>query len=140
MRLRSRLIFRLALKHGQPRGINREFVDGMYDAMDAGTVRAILSLYRTAGLRGLIRGGTGARPDPWDVPSLIIWGAADPYIRPRRATKERAFFPRADVVVFDDSGHWPHVDNAERFAGQLLPFLRNAIAPAGEPGQALTAL
>jgi pimeloyl-ACP methyl ester carboxylesterase len=138
MWLRSRLVFRLALKHGQPRGLGREFVDGMYDAMDAGTVRAMLNLYRSTGLRGIVRGGTGSRPDPYDVPALIVWGAADPYIRPRRVHNERQFFPRADVHIFDDSGHWPHVDNPERFAATLLPFLRSTVGPARQPGAAVT--
>jgi pimeloyl-ACP methyl ester carboxylesterase len=43
----TRAGFQLLLKHGNPRGLPREFVDRMYDGDDAGTRRAILKLYRS---------------------------------------------------------------------------------------------
>ena len=34
------------------------------------------------------------------------------------------FFPRAKVHVLPESGHWPQVDDPERVAELLVPFLR----------------
>jgi pimeloyl-ACP methyl ester carboxylesterase len=62
----------------------------------------------------------------WTFPVCVIWGAADPYIKIDFAPKQRDFFPHAELHVFDDSGHWPHADNPERFAQVLVPFLRRA--------------
>jgi pimeloyl-ACP methyl ester carboxylesterase len=42
----TRFGFDTLLKHGNPRGLPKQFVDGMYDHFDAGTKKAVLKLYR----------------------------------------------------------------------------------------------
>jgi pimeloyl-ACP methyl ester carboxylesterase len=42
----TRLAFGLLLKHGNPRGLPKAFVDRMYSHFDRGTRRAVLKLYR----------------------------------------------------------------------------------------------
>jgi hypothetical protein len=44
----------------------------------------------------------------------------------------RQSFPSAEVVVFEDSGHWPFLDDPERAAQLIVPFLRRQVATVGE--------
>jgi pimeloyl-ACP methyl ester carboxylesterase len=120
--------FRLMLKHGNPRGLPRAFVDRMYDDFDQGTRRAVLKLYRASrdtetGTRLL-----AAALRPLDRPALVIWGKHDPYLPVAYAARQREVFPRAQVLVLDDSGHWPFADNPDRVAEIIVPFLRDQLA------------
>lgn len=115
---------RMALRHGNPRGLPRAFVDRMYDDMDAGTSRAILRLYRSTDDPS----GAGRRQAhalaPLDRPALVIWGARDPYLPVALAERQREAFPSAEVEILEDSGHWPFADNPEAVARLVEPFLR----------------
>jgi pimeloyl-ACP methyl ester carboxylesterase len=119
----SRPAFRLLLKHGNPRGLPKDLVDRMYDDFDSGTKRAVLKLYRatsptenagelTTALRSLER------------PALVIWGAQDPYISVEYAARQRDVFPGAEVVILEQSGHWPFADDPDGVAEVMMPFLR----------------
>jgi pimeloyl-ACP methyl ester carboxylesterase len=123
---------RTALRHGNPRGLPRPFVDRMYDDTDAGTKRAILRLYRATSDPA----ATGRRHAdalrPLDRPALVVWGACDPYIPVAQAERQREAFPSAEVVVLDDSGHWPFVDDPDGVGRAVEPFLRRVVgATAG---------
>jgi pimeloyl-ACP methyl ester carboxylesterase len=126
--LATRSAFRLLLKHGNPRGLPREFIDRMYDDYDAGTRRAVLRLYRATGdVEGLSQRVIAALA-PLRIPALVVWGRHDPYIAARYAEVQRQAFPDADVQLLADSGHWPMADNPEALQARLLPFLRAQIA------------
>jgi pimeloyl-ACP methyl ester carboxylesterase len=62
-----------------------------------------------------------------DRPALVVWGAQDPYIPVAQADLQRRSFPRAEVHVLDDSGHWPFVDDPERTRELVVPFLRRVV-------------
>jgi pimeloyl-ACP methyl ester carboxylesterase len=64
------------------------------------------------------------------LPARVVWGARDPYLPVELAYRQRETFPGADVVVLDDSGHWPHGDNPEAVAAAVLPFLRDQLTSA----------
>ncbi|WP_428309760.1 alpha/beta fold hydrolase [Hydrocarboniphaga sp.] len=126
--LATRGAFHLLLKHGNPRGLPRAFVDRMYDDYDAGTRRAVLRLYRATGdIDGLSQRVIAALA-PLRIPALVVWGAHDPYIPLRYAERQREAFPDARVEVLADSGHWPMADNPQGLQAHLLPFLRAQIA------------
>jgi pimeloyl-ACP methyl ester carboxylesterase len=120
----TRLGFRLLLKHGNPRGLPRPFMDRMYDDLDGGTRRAILRLYRATrhvadlgrrqadALRGL------------DRPVLVLWGEHDPYLPLALAERQREVFPNMQLGVLEHSGHWPFADDPEGVAERVVPFLR----------------
>jgi pimeloyl-ACP methyl ester carboxylesterase len=120
--------FHLLLRRGNPRRLPRAFVDRMYHDYDRGTRRAVLRLYRSAadpadtaaGLRDALR--------PLDRPALVVWGAADPYIGREHANRQREAFPRAEVVILEQSGHWPFIDDPERVASAVVPFLEQHLA------------
>lgn len=129
----SRPAFRLLLKEGNPRGLPREFVDRMYDDFDRGTKRAVLKLYRAsphdlqAPLVPVLR--------ELDRPMLVVWGKHDPYI-PVRFAEDVAKSFGSELVVLEDSGHWPFADNPDAVSNAVIPFLRRVTA--GQPEAAST--
>ncbi len=133
----SRAATRLLLRHGNPRGLPRAFVDRMYDDFDHRTRRAVLRLYRATDLRDLDVLAAPLRS--LRRPALVVWGAHDPYIRRAYAERQREVFPDARVVVLEGSGHWPFVDDPGAVAAAVIPFLREQVATAaaatraGEP-------
>lgn len=120
----TRFAFGLSLKHGNPRGLPKAFVDRMYRDMDWGTKRAVLRLYRSTPDPGGMAEALAHTFRSLDVPALVVWGAADPYVPVRYAEQQRSFFPSAKVVVLERSGHWPFADDPEAVAGAIVPFLR----------------
>jgi pimeloyl-ACP methyl ester carboxylesterase len=65
-----------------------------------------------------------------DRPALVVWGAQDPYLPVRYADRQRESFPRAEIVVLADSGHWPMIDDPVAVEQPVLRFLR-AVITAG---------
>lgn len=120
----TRTAFGLSLRHGNPRGLPKAMVDRMYRDLDWGTKRAVLRLYRATDDPGRMAEALGALFRQLDVPALVIWGAADPYVPVRYAERQREFFPRARIVILEQSGHWPFADDPEGVAGALIPFLQ----------------
>jgi pimeloyl-ACP methyl ester carboxylesterase len=57
------------------------------------------------------------------VPLLVIWGSRDPIVPAQHAETVRAMVPSARVHVFDGAGHWPHLDEPDRFCDLLLDFI-----------------
>jgi pimeloyl-ACP methyl ester carboxylesterase len=123
----TRSAFHLLLKHGNPRGLPAPFVDRMFDNYDRGTRRAVLKLYRATDLGEEAR-ILAAMLRPLDVPVLVVWGRHDPYLPVKWAERQRDIFPRARVVVLDESGHWPFADDPEGVASAVIPFLRQHVA------------
>ncbi len=123
----TRTAFGLSLKHGNPRGLPKAMVDRMYRDLDWGTKRAVLRLYRATDNPGQMAEALGPLFRQLDVPTLVIWGAADPYVPVRYAECQREFFPRARIVILEGSGHWPFADDPEAVAGVLIPFLRKQL-------------
>jgi pimeloyl-ACP methyl ester carboxylesterase len=119
---------RTALRHGNPRGLPRAFVDRMYDDMDAGTSRAILSLYRATDDPGASGRVLADMLRPLDRPALVVWGAHDPYIPVEMADRQREAFPRARIEILEDSGHWPFADDPDGVGRVVEPFLRSVLA------------
>ena len=121
----TRPLFRLLTNLGQKRKLPRSFLDHAYDVnFTRPTRRAVLKLYRATPDPD----GDGRRQAealrPHDIPALVVWGARDPYIGVEAASRQQDAFPRAQVHVFEDSGHWPFVDDPERTAQVVIPFLR----------------
>ena len=119
---------RIGLRHGNPRGLPRAFVDRMYDDMDAGTTRAVLNLYRATDDPGAAGRRQAEALAPLDRPALVVWGAHDPYIPVAMAERQRQAFPRAEIVTLEDSGHWPFADDPDGVGRHVEPFLRAVVA------------
>jgi pimeloyl-ACP methyl ester carboxylesterase len=56
-------------------------------------------------------------------PTLIVWGALDTVIPVSHAYAAHAAIPESNLEVFEQSRHFPHMDEPERFARLLLKFL-----------------
>jgi pimeloyl-ACP methyl ester carboxylesterase len=56
-------------------------------------------------------------------PTLIIWGAGDPVIPVTHAHAAHADLPGSQLEIFEQSHHFPHMDEPTRFARVLLHFL-----------------
>jgi pimeloyl-ACP methyl ester carboxylesterase len=121
----TRPLFRLLTNLGQKRKLPRSFLDHAYDVnFTRPTRRAVLKLYRATPDPGEVGRRQAAALRPHDIPALVVWGGRDPYIPVANADRQREAFPSARVHVFEDSGHWPFVDDPERTAGLVVPFLR----------------
>jgi pimeloyl-ACP methyl ester carboxylesterase len=57
------------------------------------------------------------------IPMLVIWGSRDPIVPAAHAETVRTLVPAARVEVFPGAGHWPHLDDPDRFCAVLLDFL-----------------
>jgi pimeloyl-ACP methyl ester carboxylesterase len=118
---------RLLLRHGNPRGLPSQYFDHVYQTFDRGTKRAVLKLYRNTR-----NTEDGARQfaialRPLDLAALIVWGAHDPYIPVVFAQRQRDVFPRAEIKILADSGHWPFADDSDSVVQAVLPFLRRQL-------------
>jgi pimeloyl-ACP methyl ester carboxylesterase len=62
------------------------------------------------------------------IPTQIVWGANDTIIPVAHGREAAEAMPGSRLDVFEDSGHFPHVDAPDRFAALLADFV--ATAPA----------
>jgi pimeloyl-ACP methyl ester carboxylesterase len=58
-----------------------------------------------------------------DVPTLIVWGRRDPIIPVSHAGTANRGMPGSRLEVFDDAGHFPQLDEPDRFADVLGEFV-----------------
>ena len=115
----------LLLRRGQPVRLPRATVDRLYANFPPSARRVITRLYRASDEPVLSRFADDYRR--LDPPTLVIWGAHDPYLPVEQAERQRDAFPSADVVVLPDSGHWPHLDHPSTVASLLATFLEKGI-------------
>lgn len=91
---------------------------------DAGTRRAVLRFYRaTPDLSAVTVSAANALREA-NPPTLVIWGAGDPYVPVRFAAMQRTFFPRAEIVELAGCGHYPYLEDQAAVSAALMPFLR----------------
>jgi pimeloyl-ACP methyl ester carboxylesterase len=63
------------------------------------------------------------------MPTLIVWGARDPFIPVRHARAAHATVPGSRLEIFEEVGHYPHCEAPARFVRVLLEFI-DSTAPA----------
>ncbi|WP_432157369.1 MULTISPECIES: alpha/beta fold hydrolase [unclassified Streptomyces] len=64
------------------------------------------------------------------APVLLLAGSLDGGPRPELARRTAAAFPRAEVAVQSGAGHYPWMDDADRFVRRVTAFLDGAAAPS----------
>jgi len=57
------------------------------------------------------------------MPTLIMWGANDPIIPVQHAYDAHEAIPGSRLEILEHSGHFPHVEEPERFVEILLDFM-----------------
>jgi pimeloyl-ACP methyl ester carboxylesterase len=65
------------------------------------------------------------------VPTLIVWGDADPISPVAHAYAAHDAMPGSRLEVFEHVGHFPHAEDPQRFTRVLLDFLATT-SPAVE--------
>ena len=109
----------------------RDQIDRIYDVSRSwATKRAVLKLYRATPAATLA--GPAAALRPLDRPALVIWGTRDAYLPCEQAERRRQAFPSAQVELLQGHGHWVMLENPERVASLVIPFLRRQL-PAPRP-------
>jgi esterase len=62
----------------------------------------------------------GAR---YDKPVLFVKGGRSPYIKEEDLDQIRRLFPRAELKTIENSGHWVHTEQPEKFLEIIKQFL-----------------
>jgi pimeloyl-ACP methyl ester carboxylesterase len=57
------------------------------------------------------------------LPTLIVWGARDPFIPVGHALAAHAAIPGSRLEIVDGVGHYPHCEAPERFVAVLSDFI-----------------
>jgi pimeloyl-ACP methyl ester carboxylesterase len=99
----------------------------MWETMTPATRKAVLRLYRAMPNPAGEGGALAAALRPLDRPALVIWGATDWGLPVALADRQREAFPRADIHVLSDSGHYPQFDDPDRVTSLVVPFLRTHV-------------
>ena len=115
----------LARLNPQPLQLPHAVIDRIWAEYDRGTRRAAMRFYRATPAEAM--GLLAPLLRPIDRPARVIWGRHDPFIPVEQAHRQRESFPSAEVVIFDDSGHWPHIDNPHRAAHEIAKFLQRQL-------------
>jgi pimeloyl-ACP methyl ester carboxylesterase len=63
------------------------------------------------------------------MPTLIVWGARDPFIPVEHAVTTHETIPGSRLEIFETVGHFPHCEAPERFVEVLVDFMTST-APA----------
>ncbi|MDQ1731340.1 MAG: hypothetical protein QOK10_1499 [Pseudonocardiales bacterium] len=58
-----------------------------------------------------------------EIPTLIVWGTQDPIIPAWHAVTAQQAIAGSRVELFEGAGHFPHLEEPERFAGLLGDFI-----------------
>jgi pimeloyl-ACP methyl ester carboxylesterase len=105
---------------------------GFGSLRDANTRRAFL-----ATARGVIDPGGQTviahdyLPLVVNLSTLIVWGSNDRIIPASHAESAHRMMPGSQLEIFEQAGHFPHLDQPNRFVDVLSRFI--ASAPAGQP-------
>jgi hypothetical protein len=70
------------------------------------------------------------------IPTLIVWGARDPFIPVRHTIAAHEAIPGSRLEIFPGVGHYPHCEAPARFVDVLVDFITST-APAQVFGAAL---
>jgi pimeloyl-ACP methyl ester carboxylesterase len=132
----GRLAVARVLQRGSLRPVPEWFVDEMVSVCrDPGTRRAVLAFYRATPDLGAATVASAAALRRADPPTLVIWGAGDPYVPVRFAEVQQRFFPRAEVVVLPHGGHWPLVDDPDAVTDAVVGFMKTQTSTRNETGE-----
>ncbi|AXV93747.1 MULTISPECIES: alpha/beta fold hydrolase [Ralstonia solanacearum species complex] len=74
-------------------------------------------------LAGVVQGLIREKAEPLkaiQTPCTIIWGTRDDSHRDTNPTSLREYIPQAEMIRFDDCGHFPDIEQPERYASVLI--------------------
>jgi pimeloyl-ACP methyl ester carboxylesterase len=62
-------------------------------------------------------------PDLVDIPVLVVWGTNDMVIPAEHAARAKEAIPGCRVELFEGAGHFPHLDDPDRFTLLVRDFI-----------------
>jgi pimeloyl-ACP methyl ester carboxylesterase len=62
------------------------------------------------------------------MPTMLVWGSRDPVIPVRHGHRAAKLMPGSRLEIFQNSGHFPHCDEPDRFTAITMNFLRSTEA------------
>lgn len=69
------------------------------------------------------------------LPTMVVWGSRDRMIPAWHALNAQRSIPHCRVELFEGAGHFPHLDDPDRFAALLREFIASG-STSEEPGAA----
>ena len=111
----AQLWYRSALPAGTDAGAFQETARRSFDAGGCFCLAGVV--------QGLLR-ETALTSLP-DLPCTLVWGNLD---RSHRATSPESLrdcLPRAEIVQFGDCGHFPDLEQSERYAQEIISHMKN---------------
>jgi len=69
------------------------------------------------------------------MPTLILWGAQDHVIPVKHAFAAHQAMPGSELEIFENSGHFPHRDEPERFVKAVEAFLTSTEPQQFDPAR-----
>jgi pimeloyl-ACP methyl ester carboxylesterase len=112
----------------------RQAIDRIYASTRSwATKRAILKLYRATPESRLAAFAPALRA--LDRPALVLWPTQDPYLPVEQAERQRQAFPSARIELLEGHGHWSFLEDPERVASLVVPFLREQVSEAASSSQ-----
>jgi pimeloyl-ACP methyl ester carboxylesterase len=75
-------------------------------------------------------------PEVVGMPTLVVWGTRDRMIPAWHATTAQSAIPGCRVELFEGAGHFPHLDDPDRFAEVLREFVGATPMAAARPRSA----
>ena len=101
-----------------------EVWDGFTSLGDADTRRAFLATTRAV----IDPGGQSVNahdylPDSTPIPTLVVWGTKDRMIPAWHAASATASIQNCRVELFQGAGHFPHLDDPDRFSALVREFV-----------------
>ena len=75
-------------------------------------------------MRGVLQFRSGSLVSRLGMPTLVVWGDHDAIVSRSEQERLRQGIGSSTLRVFDDTGHAVHWERPERFADELVAFLR----------------
>lgn len=122
---RSSLALLLRQARGDRSAMPAKFVDMIWEGWDAGTQRALLTLYRHADPPRLAQAGRDL--GRISCPSLVLWGDRDIYLPTRFAEAYATALPDSRLEILPGVGHWPWIDDPA-VVDRVLDFIGPSFA------------
>ncbi len=125
VRVRAEAVGRTLAKTGWRPGRDvTEAWHGFASLADAESRRAFLATTRSViDPGGQTVSAHGHLPMAHEIPTLVVWGTRDRMIPAWHATTAHQAFPGSRVELFEGAGHFPHLDDPDRFAEVMRDFL-----------------
>ncbi|MUL46652.1 alpha/beta hydrolase [Mycobacterium sp. CBMA293] len=125
MRATTPRVARFVVRHDNP-GLPVDWANRIAGHLiPIGTKRAVLRLYRST--RGEDMDALVEPLRTCDPDALVVFGTADVYISAEQAERQRRVFPRVRIEILPGVGHWAWLEQPDRVAGFVVPFLRERI-------------